>query len=544
MSVIGIGSPGVYSNEKDYSIRAARATSSIGAIVGAARKGAVNSTVLVTDTTELRAVFGTKHPKYGFMMYCAEMFLKQGKNLYVTRLVNNALTAGAFVTIDDPDVLNPNIVITNFDDGTNNPLGVDDPINNIEFTLGSADIDTTLFMVAAANPGEWNNNLSVRIRPSNPRGLPVGQDHDPFHFYVDVYENYSSLRSTPVETFLVSRREGEIDGYGQSLFIEEVINSRSSYIRVKNNPYCSEYAVTMTAFEFLAGGTDGDAITDDQIVEAWNLYEDPEEIDVNLLINGGYTNPIVQRAMDDLASRRADCFAILDMPYNAFEVATAVNYRREILNINSSYSGLYGPWVQIYDTDTGKRMWVPLSGFVGAAFAYTDRVRGLWFAAAGLSRGGVTVLAVQKKYNKGQRDALDRADINYVRFLPGKGYYIYNQATLQSFASAFSNVNVRRLVNYIKKGVALASMSGLFEQNDKFLRMELYSIADGYLSPIKQGRGVYEYEIVCDERNNPDEVVASGDCILDVIVDPTIPVKRLHLTAHIQPNRSVSFTEN
>lgn len=533
-------SAGVYANEIDLSQRVQAASSSIGAIIGAARKGPVGERTLITDTTELESIFGAPDAKrFQYMMYCANAFISESTRMYVTRLVNGALTAGAYLTVDDPSSGQPLLSLTNFDDGQNNPLGKDDPMNNLAFNPGDADLDSNMLFICAHNPGEWNNRISVRIKPSNPKGLPVGEGHDTRHFVIEVYYDYTGPNNTPVETFFVSRRVGEVDGNGKAMFVEEVVNKSSKYIKVKNNHLCPEYPVVSEVFEFLAGGTDGDRVTNDQVAEAWDLYEDPEEIDVNILINAGYTNPTVQRVMVALAEKRQDATAVLDMPFDDFEVVNAVNYRRNDLNINSSYGALYGPWTEIRDTHNNKKLYVPPSGLVAGTYAKTDTERNLWFAPAGLNRGGLKVLGVRKKYNQGHRDALDRAQINAIRFMPGRGYVVWGQETLQSHASALSNVNVRRLINHIKKSIATAANVGVFDPNDTFLRLKLRSLAEGFLAPIKRGRGLYDFDVVCDERNNPPESIAAGIIVLDVYADPVIPAKRIHLTAHVQPTGSL-----
>lgn len=537
-------SAGVYTKETDLSQRVAAVSSSIGAIVGEAEKGDIGTKTLITDTAELQQMFGnTNAQKYRFMMYCAHAFLQQSGRLYVTRVADQALTAGAYLTVDDPQAPTPILGLTNFDDGANQPLGVDDPMTNKHFNVGDVGLDSTMLFVCARNPGEWNNKIALKILPSNPLGLPVGQGHDTRHFIIEVYYDYTSPNNPPVERHIVSRRRGEVDGNGQPMFVEDVVNVSSQYIRIKNNDHCPEYPVVNPVFEFLAGGSDGNRVTDDAISEAWKLYDDPEELDVNILINGGYTSPIVQRTMTNIAEQRQDAVAILDIPDAHYEVANAVNYRRNDLNINSSYAASYAPWVQIRDTHNNKKLYVPPSGLVAAAYAYTDTARALWFAPAGLNRGGLNILGVRKKYNQGMRDALDKANINAIRFLPGRGYVVWGQETMQSHASAFSNVNVRRLVNFMKKSIATASMVGVYDPNDEFLRLHLRSISEGFLEPILNGRGLYDYDVVCDERNNKPDTIANGDLMLDVYADPVIPAKRIHLTAHVQRTGGVLFEE-
>lgn len=531
-------SAGTYTSETDLSQRATAAGTSIGVIVGEASRGRVGIPVMTTDQESLRSEFGIPNAqKYGFGLYCASAFLGQSKQLWYYRVVSpDALTAGAYLTIDDLTAAAPIVKLTNFDDGANVPLGVHDPLNNLGFVNGTPGLENTPLYFCAVDPGEWNNTIAIRVRPCNPSGIDVEDErhYNPYQFYVDVFVNYVNANSQPVESFLVSRKY-ELNGDGQQMYVEDVINNFSNYIRVKNNIFCAPVKIKRTAFEFLDGGADGSRPTDAMIRAAWDAFADPEIIDVNLLINSGYTEPTIQRRMLEIAERRGDATAILDVPDSQYEAARAVNYRRNTLNVNTSYGALYTPFVQIRDTYNSKTLFIPPSGHVAAAYAFTDTNRAVWFAPAGLTRGALKVLGLRTKYNQGARDALDKANINPIRNIPGRGYTIMGQETLQAFASAFSNVNVRRLINYVKKSIANATLTGVYDPNDDFLRLSMIQICDDFMGPIRSGRGLYDYEAVCDERNNKPATIAAGDLYLDLFADPVIPAKRIHLTAHVQP---------
>lgn len=539
-------SAGSYSFEQDLSIRASAASTSIGVIVGEAPMGPVGIPTLVTDRADLRDQFGIKHAKkFGFGLYSAEIFLAQSKRLYYTRVVDpaTARTAGAYLSADDVSAEYPVIKLVNFDDGTNQPLGVlGDPLKTLGFVKGTKGIENVMLYVCAANPGKWNNQLSVQIRPSNTDGTEVGEHSDPYQFYIDVFLNYSGPGNVPVESFLCSRKN-EIDGNNQQLFVEDVINLRSNYIRVKNNPHCGPVRVGKAAFEQLDGGADGNRPAQVDLINAWNLYDDKEQILVNLLINAGYTTTAFQKKMENIAKLRGDCVALLDLPDDMAQVSRAVNYRRNTLNMNSSYAAMYAPFVEILDTDSNKNIFVPPSAFVAAACAFTDTNRAVWFAPAGLTRGQVNVRNLRMRYNQGARDALDQAQINIIRNIPGRGFVIMGQDTLQTFASGFSNLNVRRLVNFIKTSIEAATIPSVFNPNDEFERLKLKNICDDFMRPIKSGRGVYEWVTICDDRNNKPVTIANNDIKLDLIIDPEIPAKRAHLGANVQPTGAVTFTE-
>lgn len=525
-------SAGVYVTEIDLSQRIANASTTIGAIVGPSNKGPVMERVLITSVRQFIDTFGPPTPQTSQMHYAALQFLSEANRLYVTRPIeNDTLTAGAYLSVDDLDSPRPVIKLNNFDNGTNQPLGKFDPFNTLGFDPTTPGIEKILGFFCAENPGEWNNQIFIRVRPSTAAGVALPDD--PLLFYVDVYLDYKSPRQPPAESFLVCR-DFRTDGFGEQLHIEEVINRKSKLIRYRANEFAApNVPIYNMATEYLAGATNGTRPNESLMIRAWELYRDTEQLDVNILIQGGYDSISVQHAMADIAEFRMDAIAVLDLPRSAQQVTDAIYYRRNDLNLNSSYAAMYGPDLEIYDQYNDRKVYVAPSGYVAAAYARTDTDYATWFAPAGVSRGLLKILGVREVYNQGDRDALDEAQINPIRVIPNVGYTIWGAGTLQTMSSALSNVNVRRLMNFLETSIKLAALYQVFEQNDEILWSRLTELSERFLKPIRNGRGLYWFSVVCDESNNTPETQANGDTILDIYVDPTIAAKRIHLNATI-----------
>lgn len=540
-------SAGVYDQDRDLSQRGGTVISSIASMVTEAAKGKVGEWVDIFDKENAKQTFGTKSlSKYGFGLYCAEQYLRESR-MMVKRVVDpaTARTAGAWLSVDDIDATNPVIKLVCFDEGTNQPKGaLGDPMETVDFLASNPGAKNALLFVCANSPGEWSDELSIRIRPSAPLGTEVGQYSDPYHFYLEVFVNYKGDASIPVESYLCSRTS-EVDGEGGQMYVEDRVNAFSQYIKVKNNKLCPPVQIRTTAFEYIDGGEDGNRPTAQQIAEAWEGLEDTDTYETQILLNAGYTTPVVQQRMITTAEKRGDAIAIIDLPKEMAETARAVNYRRNTLNVSSSYGAMYAPFVEVTDEITGRRFFCPPSALVGAQFAYTDRVRAYYWAPAGITRGQMKVTDLFKKYNKQERNAMEQAQINIIRRIPGRGFVIFDQQTLQTFASGFQNVNVRRLVNGIKSIVRKAFLPSVFNPNDEFERLKLKNLVDAEVRTIKTGRGVYEWETICDERNNTKDVIANNDMVIDLILDPSIPAKRAHIGADIRNfGDSISFRES
>jgi hypothetical protein len=501
-------SAGVYVQEDDRSLRAPNAPTSIGAIVGESHKGPVGVPTLVTDTQKFLDLFGKPDASVSFMHYSALAFLAESSRLYVTRVAPHSLFGGLVVSVSN-----------NLNASTAWALGEADPEI---YNFGPED----LFLISAVDQGTWSSDLHVEIYPNTKDTLNT--------FYIDVY---MANVNRPVERHIVHMNLFK-NGYGTQLNVEEFINKHSSYIRVVQNKLNTSFVSTpnkqfINTFNRadIVGGDNGVVATAADIINGWELLQDPEQLDINILINGGYTHVAIQAAMDQLCHDRMDCIAILDTPPTEQSVSNAVAYRRNDLQVDSSYSALYSPDYLILDKYNDRRLYVPPSGFVAAAYARTDTEFETWFAPAGTNRGRLDVQGVRYDYNLGDRDALVDNQINPTRIIPGVGIRIWGADTLQSMPSSLSNVNVRRLMLFLEKSLSIATLYGVFDPNDYILRAKLTDVCTSFLKPIKNARGLYGFDVVCDDTNNSNEIVANGDLILDVYVDPVLPAKRIHLTA-------------
>lgn len=545
-------SAGVYDTETDKSTRVEGESTGVGVIVGEFERGPVGVPFLVTDSGDLEEKTGRPDmKKYGAARYCAEIFLEESKQLYLYRCVNGAKTAGAYLTVDDSSAPSPVLALTNFDNGSNVPDGIVDPLNTVGFNPTTPGVQNILMYFCAANPGAWNNRISVRVLPSNPLGMPIGQGHDVYQFRVEVFFDYEGPNNVPVESHLVSRIR-EADGDGRQLFIEEVINTRSRYIRVKNNDLCGPVRITRDVFVNFGGGSDGARVSQNQIAAAWEAFSDNETQPGNILMNCGYATPAVQREMTRVARYRSDAAALIDVPYDREDLISARAYRLNDLNLNDSYAAMYAPFVPCYDKYNDREVYIPMSVFAARACARVDRERSVAHAPAGIryaqiaSRSFPVRLDKVKMYKQGERDAMDKVQINVIRRLRGQGIFINGEETQQQQASAFRNLSVRRSISYTRRSLAKATLVGVFDPNDDYLRMSLRGICLSFLQPLATGpdRAFYAIEVVCDERNNTADVIAAGNLKIDIFLDPVITTKRIHLTAFVQGPGTVSFVEN
>jgi hypothetical protein len=196
--------------------------------------------------------------------------------------------------------------------------------------------------------------------------------------------------------------------------------------------------------------------------------------------------------------------------------------RHQFENENTSYATTYGNWMAVNDSYAGKQCWVPSSGFAAAAMARTDAVAFPWFAPAGFTRGLVSFandIAVNP--NQKQRDELYKANINPIAQFPGSGIVIFGQKTLQKKPSAFDRINVRRLFLSLERPTKQLARQFVFEQNSEFTRTRLVNALTPLFERAKNNEGLFDYLIVCDERNNTPAVIDANELVVDIYLKPT-----------------------
>jgi hypothetical protein len=188
---------------------------------------------------------------------------------------------------------------------------------------------------------------------------------------------------------------------------------------------------------------------------------------------------------------------------------------------NSSYACTYGNWVKIIDLFTGAPVWLPMSGYIAADIANVDKNFEPWYAPAGFTRGKITnVLSLAITPNLKERDMLYKIGVNPVAFFPNDGFNIFGQKTMLRQPSAFDRINVRRLFLYLEKATKRTTKYFIMEPNTVYTRSRVVATLDPIFSRARNTQGLYEYQIICDIRNNPPSVIDQNEMIVDIYLKP------------------------
>lgn len=212
---------------------------------------------------------------------------------------------------------------------------------------------------------------------------------------------------------------------------------------------------------------------------------------------------------------------VLDNPTKNFSLDVYWALRHQFEGINTSYATVFANYFKMYDDYSGLYVYVPSSGFVAAKIASNDSDVGPWGAPAGFNRGIVSdAIDIAFAPNQRQRDELYKVNLNPITRFPDQGLVLFGQKTLLKKPSAFDRINVRRTFLYLEKVTKQVMKFFLFENNTLFTRTRVLNTLIPFFERVKGDDGLYDYLIVCDERNNTPEVIDNNELVVDIYLKP------------------------
>lgn len=483
-------SPGVKWSELDFSTYAAQLATSVFAVVGESEKGEVGVPIEIAGATEMLAKIGKPNPNFtDKAVYALDQYFKFGSRAFFIRIARANAVAAESPTIQ-------------------NAGGTED-----------------LFRIKANSVGTWGNDYAISIanvQANNEFDLVV-EVLDPTTGQYSEIERFDAVTLDPsAEREIENIVNDGIDGTLQSQYV--VLDLIYDWSDGPVSPAEGRYVLGDTSEGGIAGshGTgnliDSDYVGNRALGTGIYAIQDSDTYDINVLAAPGAPDPSgnVANAIKEICEViRQDCFGIVDppeelsIPYNSPNVITNIkNWRTNTLSgggYNSSYTSIFWPWAQVYDSYNKRKVWLPPSGFVAQRIAYTDFLADPWFSPAGLNRGILPdVLKIGFVTNQGQRDILyDRfVNINCIKKEPGEGFVIWGNRTNQVKPSARDQITVRRMLLYLQKTIATSVKYLVFEPNDPTMWNTFKTLVNPVFERVKDGRGIEEYAIIMDGTTN------------------------------------------
>jgi hypothetical protein len=564
-------SPGVNVSEKDLTtIVPSVATTSAG-MAGLFEWGPVDQPVLISSVQELGALYGMPSDANYEWWFTAYNFLGYGNNLKIVRHVDKDTAKNSTAsTLSGTLVRNVEEAQSKVAEATTGVI-----VGRYPGSLGNS---LRVEMCGGLSAAAAATNFNGWAYKSYFSGIPTQSDYafrsglttqDAFHMVViDVDGLLSGATGTVLERYeSLSTISGAVNPDGTPSYYKSKINSDSRYISCLGVTGVSNLTTSYTtqgtaptdtnlstnamgvASASYAGGTgefSGVASILGTTGSGYEMFKDADHIDVALLL-GGPLSATGAKNLCDLAKSRMDCVAFVSSPNknpsdsSSTKISTCKTLRDNVGNNN--YAFIDSGYKFMYDPFNDVNRWVPMNGDTAGLCVRTDNTNDPWYSPAGFNRGQVRgTIKLAFNPNKAERDEIYGYGINPVVTFSGEGTILFGDKTAQTRPSAFDRINVRRLFIVLEKAIAKAAKYSLFEFNDAFTRAQFRGLVEPFLRDVQARRGIVDFKVVCDEKNNTPQVIDSNQFVADIYVKPNRSINYIQLN-FVATKTGVSFEE-
>jgi hypothetical protein len=396
--------------------------------------------------------------------------------------------------------------------------GYDLPDNLTETALGSDELEDAPIAAATdpvfsagqrgeADHGTWGNDLRLTITASS--GAEYQRD-------VTIYEVVNGQLSS-LETW-INLAPGDFETKLNS------IDEGSRYIAVTTTGDLPDPVTE----DPLTGGNDGGATStsDYQGVQGQGtgLYAFDNE-DIQLLTHSDTFVTALSNSIEEYCQGRGDVIGISAVAQGA-SIATIKSSWTPNLVKQKSHLTMYRGWIYADDTLGGRVLMPPTGHVVGCG--YIRRM----FQHSGLPHtapagtdaplSNALELEFRSLSDTDLEDVVHDGAVNQIMFLPGRRFIIRTSRTTSSLSSNYS-AHIRRSLNYLRRTFK-DNLTWLEQQpNDPDTRRRAVQVIRAFLIDL-YSKGMFEKRggfdnnvaVVCDETNNPIQVVNQRKLVIDI----------------------------
>ena len=417
------------------------------------------------------------------------------------------------------------------------------------FAFGSED----LFLVTGIDQGAYNGKLGISILSYSESPDEMSEEN------VFTISTYDMSTSTQLELPMMCSRSMDAKAFdGTGIYIEDVVNTTSQYVKVVNNTavdgallpcntVVEEAEETDNGVKYifkqapnrLGGGYNGGEVTEADMVAALDVFAD-KTIPISILANGSQETKDFQKAMLEIANTRLDCIAFLNdrkvdeqATFNSVKAQNIVTYKKEELGSTTYLGTMYAPHVTVPDTFNSRNIKIGADGIAIAGWLNVLLNKGIPYAFAGPQNGLVTGCSCDWKIGdtSGEATLLNDASVNYIAFDAKVGrYYMQCQNTLQIANSSLRNLGAVFNVLDIKETFATYFKEYLQRPITNQLREEILNAGKAHMDLMVSQSRVTGYGFV----DMTTEYDLSNDTLRYVLALALTPYARqIYLTMNI-----------
>lgn len=310
-------------------------------------------------------------------------------------------------------------------------------------------------------------------------------------------------------------------------------------LRLTDPLYLNNSTGESGASGYAAGEGGGHAVV--SLKRAVDTLSNADVVDINLMAIPGVHNTRATDYARTLVNNRADLLFIMDITGSSVAEVIGNLQNRQI---DDNYTACYYPDLRLNDKAAGNKIVrVAPSVAILGAYAYSDRVGQVFFAPAGLNRGGLgqfDIIDVVDRLDFKDRDGLYDNRVNPCATFPAEGIVVFGQKTMQIRTSALDRINVRRLLIFAKKTISAAAKFLLFEADNSTTWQRFTNTVNPILAKVKQDQGLERFKVVMDTTTNTPDVIERNIMIGKIYLQPTRSSEFIDLS-FIITNAGVEF---
>jgi len=232
-----------------------------------------------------------------------------------------------------------------------------------------------------------------------------------------------------LEKWIVDLTPGNVDGFGQDTYLENVLNNKSKYIYGYVND-----AETGTPVSFEATALKNGvyvAPTTADLATALDKFSNVETVDINYVI----AHPDLHQETITLCETRQDCAFRAGVPVSlvvGVDQATALqnieNYAQTTLPNSTSYGSFGANALYIFDNYNNKTWWINPAGDLVGLRVQQNLSSQPWFSDAGLNYGQFReVIKLAQYWDSNDIKTIIENKMNPIILKPGKGIVKWGQ---------------------------------------------------------------------------------------------------------------------
>ena len=367
----------------------------------------------------------------------------------------------------------------------------------------TATSETNKITATALTEGVWGNSVKVSIK----KNADYAEDYKAFDVTVSV-------------------------GNSDSATVTDLTKEEMSYGVVSNNKIknwlesfdIDKETTELAEEEFtLAGGTDGDELTDTDYADALSMIDILD--DATMVAIPGQTSKAVNDAILAYCDNNG-LFPIIDMPLGSTAEETKM-YRKSI----SAFTGaLPHPWGKMADPLTNTLKLVPTAGHVMGVYARTMETYGIHKAPAGVNAVVRGFVEMEYQVSQAQINSLNPIGVICITARPNCGIVVWGARSLNSTDDKMRYVSDGLLNLNIKKSLYNGTQFAVFEANTEQLWTKLQATCKSFLETLRtsgalKGSAEEAYYVTVDSSINTQDTIDAGELNIEIGYAPVKPAE-------------------